>query len=137
MHNKCYSELKLRLNTPKKFMNRLPFNLVLHLDYNLQTEHSPRTFLTHLAYIYIFSIAVRPTVSGFVPLPAANREYTGWLKDRVLKPARKLSLVVTFIPSESSQPDQIADRIKELYTFFFENIKAITILQELYYLNSK
>ena len=64
---------------------------------------------------YILSIAVRPAVSGFIPLSAANREYTGWLKDRVLKPARKLSLVVTFMPSESARPNQIADLIKELY----------------------
>ena len=65
---------------------------------------------------YIYSIAVRLAVSGFVPLSAANREYTGWLKDRVLKPARKLSLVVTFVPSESARPDQIiADLIKGLY----------------------
>ena len=51
---------------------------------------------------YIFSIAVRPAVSGFVPSSALNREYTGWLKDRVLKPVRKLLLVVTFVPSESA-----------------------------------
>ena len=42
-------------------------------------------------------------------------ESTGWLKDRVLKTARKSSLVVTFVPSESDRPDQIADLIKELY----------------------
>ena len=36
---------------------------------------------------YIFSIAVQPAFSGFVTLSAANRECTGWLKDRVLKPA--------------------------------------------------
>ena len=58
---------------------------------------------------------MRPAVSGFVSLSATNREYTGWLKDRVLTPARKLSLVVTFVPSESARPDQIADLIKELY----------------------
>ena len=50
--------------------------------------------------MYLFSIAVQPVVSGFFPLSAANREYTGWLKDRVLEPARKLSLVVAFVPSE-------------------------------------
>ena len=68
--------------------------------------------------IYIFSTAVRPAVSGFVPSSAANREYTGWLKDRVLKPARKLSIVVTFVSSEIARPDQIANLIKELYTYF-------------------
>ena len=36
------------LNTPKKLLNRLPFNLVLQLDYNLHIEHNPRTFMTHL-----------------------------------------------------------------------------------------
>ena len=66
-------------------------------------------------YIYIFSIALRPAVLGFVPLLAANREYSAWLKDRILKPARKLLLVVTFVPSKSARPDQIADLIKELY----------------------
>ena len=62
-----------------------------------------------------FVIAVRPAVLGFVPLLAANRDNNGRLKDIVLKPVRKLSLVVTFVPSESAQPDQIADLIKELY----------------------
>ena len=47
-------------------------------------------------------MTVWPAVSGFAFLSAANREYNGWLKDRVLKPARKLSLVVTFVPSESA-----------------------------------
>ena len=56
---------------------------------------------------YTVYIAVRPAVSGFVSLSAANREYTGGLKDRVLKPARKLSLVVIFVPSESARPDQM------------------------------
>ena len=37
----------------------------------------------------IFSIPVQPAVSGFVPSSAAKRE-SGWLKDRALKPARKL-----------------------------------------------
>ena len=69
----------------------------------------------HKKNVYIFAIAVRPAVSGLVALSAANRECTGWLKDRVLKPARKLSLVVTFVPRESARPDQIADLIKELY----------------------
>ena len=55
-----------------------------------------------LVICIIFSIAVRP-------------EYTDRLKDRVLKPVRKLSLVVTFVPSESARPDQIIDLIKELY----------------------
>ena len=32
----------------------------------------------------IFSTAVRPAVSGFAPLSTANREHTGWLKDRGL-----------------------------------------------------
>ena len=64
------------------------------------------------------SIAVRPAVSGYVLLTAANRECTGGLKDRVLKSARKLSLVVTFVSSESARPDQIADLIKELYIFY-------------------
>ena len=61
--------------------------------------------------IYIFSIAVRTAVSGFVPSLAVNREYTGWLKDRVLKPTQKLSFVVTFVPSESARPDQITDLV--------------------------
>ena len=56
-------------------------------------------------------MVVRPAVSGFVSLLAANREYTGRLKDRGLKSARKLSLVVTFVPSESARPDQVADYI--------------------------
>ena len=38
-------------------------------------------------------------------------QYTGWLKDKVLKPVRKLSLVITFLHSESALPDQIADLI--------------------------
>ena len=59
-------------------------------------------------YIYIFSIAVWPAVSAFVPLSVANRQYTGWLKDSVLKPVRKLSLVETFVPSESARSDQEA-----------------------------
>ena len=67
---------------------------------------------------YILSIALRPALSVFVPLSAANREYTGWLKDKVIKPVRKLSLV-SFAPNESAQPDQIADLIKELYIPFF------------------
>ena len=63
-------------------------------------------------YKYILSIYVRPTVSGFVPLSAANREYTGWLKDRMFKPAQKLlSLVVTFVPSEIARPDQISIKV--------------------------
>ena len=44
-------------------------------------------------YIYLISIAIRPAISGF---------------DR--KPAQKLSLVVTFVPSES------------IYTYFFFEI---------------
>ena len=35
----------------------------------------------------------------------------------MLKPVQKLSLVVTFVPSESARPDQIADLIKELYVY--------------------
>ena len=62
----------------------------------------------------IFSVAVRLAVSG-LSLSAVSREYAGWLKDRVIKAARKLSLVVTFVPSESAGPDQIADLIKELF----------------------
>ena len=58
---------------------------------------------------------MRAAVAGFVPLSAANREYAGWLKDKVLKPERKLSLVVTFVSSESARSDQIADLIQELY----------------------
>ena len=50
-----------------------------------------------------------------MPLSAAMREYTGWLKGRVLKPAQKLPLVVTFVPSKSARLDQIVDLIKELY----------------------
>ena len=65
--------------------------------------------------IHIFPISVWPAVSGFVPLSAANIDYTGWLKDRILKPARKLSLVVTFVTSNRARPDQIADLVKELY----------------------
>ena len=57
----------------------------------------------------MFSIAGRPVVLGFAHLLVANRDCTGWMKDRVLKPARKLSLVVTFVSSESTRPDQIAD----------------------------
>ena len=69
--------------------------------------------------IYIFSTAVRPAVLGFVPSSAAKREYSGWLKDRVLKPARKLSIVVTFVSSEIARPDQISNLIKELYIYIF------------------
>ena len=42
-----------------------------------------------IAFLFLYcksmynSIALRPAVSWFVPLSAANREYTGWLKDRV------------------------------------------------------
>ena len=53
-------------------------------------------------YLYMFLIAVRLFIS-------ANREYTGWPKDRVL--ARNLSLVVTSVPSEGAGPDHL---IKEL-----------------------
>ena len=67
----------------------------------------------------VFSIAVQPAISGFVTSSSANREYTGWLKDKVLKPTQKLSLVVTFVLSESARPYQITDLIKELYKFFF------------------
>ena len=38
MLNKCYSELKSQLNTPKKLLNSLPFNLVLEHDYNYTTS---------------------------------------------------------------------------------------------------
>ena len=55
-----------------------------------------------------------PAVSKFVPLLAANKEHTVWLKDGVLKPARNLSLV-TFVPSERARLDESADLIKELY----------------------
>ena len=47
-HNKCQIELKLQSNTLKKLLNRLPFSLVVQLDHNLHSEHSPRTFTTHL-----------------------------------------------------------------------------------------
>ena len=50
MHSKCYSELKVRLNILKKLLNRLPFNLALWLNHNLNKERSPRTFMTHLVY---------------------------------------------------------------------------------------
>ena len=40
----------------------------------------------------MFSIAVQPEVLGFVPLSAANRVNTGWLKIRVLKLARNYHL---------------------------------------------
>ena len=73
-------------------------------------------------YMYRYSIAVRLAVSGFVRLLAANKWYAGWLKDRVLKPARELSLVVTFVPSESVQPYQIADLIKDLYYIYQSRI---------------
>ena len=53
MHNKCYSELKLRLYAPKKLLNHLPFNLVLKLDYDLHSEHRPITFMTHLVSSFL------------------------------------------------------------------------------------
>ena len=59
-------------------------------------------FFVILVTCIIFSIAVRP-------------ECTDRLKDRVLKSVRKLSLVETFVPSESARPDQITDLIKKLY----------------------
>ena len=41
---------------------------------------------------------MRPAVSGFAPSSAANKEeYTGWLKNRILKPERKLSLEQFFV----------------------------------------
>ena len=40
---------------------------------------------------------------------ASEHCYSGCPKDMFLKPARKLSLVVTFVPSESARPDQIAN----------------------------
>ena len=42
-------------------------------------------------HIYILNRCAA-AVLGFVPSSAANREYSGWLTERVLKPARKLSL---------------------------------------------
>ena len=68
-----------------------------------------------ISYIYIFLIAVRPAVAGFASLSAVKREFTGWPKNRILKPARKLSLVVTFVSSERARPDKIANLIKEVY----------------------
>ena len=62
----------------------------------------------------MLSFAVRTDVSGFVPLSAANRVNTGWLKIRALKLARELKLVVTFVPGERARPNQIANLIKEL-----------------------
>ena len=80
------------------------------LTYCIQTlRYCIQTLQTPCIDIYILSIAVWPAISGLVSSSAVNREYTGWLKDRVLKPAWKLSLVVTFMPSESAQPDQITD----------------------------
>ena len=38
MHNKLYSVLKFQLNIPKKLLNRLPFDLVLYLDYTQRAE---------------------------------------------------------------------------------------------------
>ena len=61
--------------------------------------------------VYTYS----PSLYGFVPSLAANWEYTGCWKERVLKLAQKLSFVVTFVPNESARPDQIANLIKELY----------------------
>ena len=58
---------------------------------------------------------------------AANREYADWLKDIVFKPARKLSLVVTFVPSGNARPDQIVDLIKELC-----NLNCFFTLQGIY-----
>ena len=51
MHNNaCCGELKLRLNIPKKLLNRLPCKLVLQPNGNLHGEQNPSTFMTHLVH---------------------------------------------------------------------------------------
>ena len=53
-------------------------------------------------------------------------EITCWLNDRVLKPARKLSLVVIFVPSESFFFLKIAffcDFIEDYSHTFSKNLK--------------
>ena len=59
----------------------------------LRTKNSPNIYTC---------ILNRCTVCRFGVCPfAANREYAGWMNDRVLKPARQLSLVVTYDPTKS------------------------------------
>ena len=65
MYNKCYGELKLRLNTPKKLLNRLPFNLVLYLDYNLHSDFCGSMQLLALFSFYSKLVSVVTTVKYF------------------------------------------------------------------------
>ena len=64
------------------------YSLADMLTYCIQTlRYCIQTLQTPCIDIYILSIAVWPAISGLVSSSAVNREYTGWLKDRVLKPA--------------------------------------------------
>ena len=74
-------------------------------------------------YILNRCTACRFGVCSFI---SSGLRDTGKLKDRVLKPAGKLSLEITFLPSESARPDQIADLIKELY--ILNTLKTKTLL---------
>ena len=63
---------------------------------------SEKKVQVHTVYIFLESLYGLLLLSGLVPQSAVNREYTDGLKDRVIKLARKLSLVITFIPNKSA-----------------------------------
>ena len=77
---------------------------------------------------FTFPIAERLAVSEFIFLSAANREKNGWVKDKMLKPIQKLSLVLTFLPSESARPDQITDLIKEVLVYILSCCKIYLLI---------
>ena len=57
-------------------------------------EYTYSMYVISINTRFQMSQSVRPVISAFVLSSAANREYTGWPKDRVLKPAPKLSLIL-------------------------------------------
>ena len=62
---------------------------------------------TLTAYMHHTYILNRFTACRFEVCLFISSEQRGfvWLKDRVLEPAQKLSLAVTFVPSKSARPD--------------------------------
>ena len=76
-----------------------------------------RNYIYTYVYEYIYRILNRCTACRFRVCPFISSEQrVYWLAERQsLKPVRKLSLLVTFVPNEIARPDQIADLIKELY----------------------
>ena len=100
-----------------------PLAVILSLKHCSVCETMSQVLLpwTPLVEFVLYCVCIyhlnRCTACRFGVCPFISSEQRVYLlteRQRVLKPVRKLSLLVNFVPNESARPDQIADLIKEI-----------------------